>query len=156
MNTLIVFASQYLIILVAIGACLPLIKLTSIKRGAYVLVAILSGVCALILAKLASSLYFDPRPFTRGVHALISHTADNGFPSDHTWLCVTAAGVAFTASRRLGFILLLLALVVGSARVMAGVHSAVDVIGGVAVGLLGVLMGCLMGRTIEKKFRILL
>ena len=51
-----------------------------------------------VLGVIARSLYFNPRPFmVSGVEPLISHAADNGFPSDHTLLLASIASLVFIA-----------------------------------------------------------
>lgn len=69
---------------------------------------------------------------------LFPHSIDNGFPSEHVLLAIIVAGVVFAYNRKLGVILAILGLVVGSARVLANVHHPIDIIGGVTIALISI------------------
>jgi len=75
------------------------------------------------------SFYLDvPRPFeAMGFEPLIPHCADGAFPSDHSSL---AFGVAIAQNSPF---LWVLAFVVASARVYAGIHWPIDVLGSLAL-----------------------
>lgn len=92
----------------------------------------------LVLA--AGLVHQDPRPFVVDPShpALFPHSADNGFPSDHT---AYAAAVAFLIAgfrRRLGLALLVMAVIGGLARVAANVHHLQDIAAGVVIAILAV------------------
>ncbi|MBM3205141.1 hypothetical protein FJZ48_04175, partial [Candidatus Uhrbacteria bacterium] len=54
-----------------------------------------------ILSRIASRLYFHPRPFVvEGVAPLIPHAPDNGFPSDHALLSFTISAIVFTQNKK--------------------------------------------------------
>ena len=89
----------------------------------------LGGVLALALANIAGRLYYDPRPFvTQHITPLFAHGADNGFPSDHALFTSFLAMTVLLYSRRVGVILLAIAVAVGVARVAAHVHSPLDIV----------------------------
>ena len=91
---------------------------------------IAGGLLALALATLAGHLYYDPRPFvTEHVTPLFAHAADNGFPSDHALLTSFLGFSVLAYSKKVGALLLALAIAVGSARVAAHVHAPVDIVG---------------------------
>lgn len=121
-------------------------------RHEFVLSVILAAVTALILSKLASMLYYHPRPFvTSGVQPLVPHGMDNGFPSDHTTIAMALAMVIYFYRKQLGIITFGLALIVGIGRVAAHVHSPIDILGGAVLGLLAGVAGYwLAGRLIAK------
>jgi undecaprenyl-diphosphatase len=91
-------------------------------------------VVAFILLQIARHAYIEPRPFvTWHVTQLMPHAADQSFPSDHT---TAASAIAFGLMLfaklwKSGAVLLLVALVIGFARIFAGVHYPVDIGGGV-------------------------
>ena len=91
------------------------------------------------------SLIYQPavaRPFLAlGVEPGAAYIDNPGFPSDHALLAtvVIIAVYALTKNRRLGILLtfLLVAMCVG--RVMALVHTPLDVMGGIVAGSVGAI-----------------
>lgn len=84
---------------------------------------------AYVLGRVAGMLYTDPRPFVAGHFTpLIAHSADNGFPSDHTLLAATLAMVVLYIDKRAGALLWIVAIVIGTSRVLAGVHHTTDIV----------------------------
>jgi len=76
------------------------------------------------------------RPFVElGFTPLIAHVADSSFPSDHTLTGVALIGPLLWTLPRVGWPLLLWTLVVGAARVAAGLHHPSDILGSVALAL---------------------
>ena len=141
MEFIIILGAKYLFALVLLGAIIVGIMLPKERRLSYLVAAIITGIFALIFTKIAGTLYFDPRPFTHGVHALIPHEADNGFPSDHTVLSISAAVISLTANRKYGIGLFALALIVGLCRVLSGIHSPLDILTGILIGLIAAFLG---------------
>jgi len=78
-----------------------------------------------------------PRPgvFTAGLHALLTET-DYGFPSSHAAVYSALAVSLFFINKRAGYVTAVIALVIGIARVLAGVHTPLDILGGYIVGTL--------------------
>lgn len=105
-------------------------------------VLIMAGLTSLLFGKVISLLYQPEvaRPFLqRGLDAGAAYVDNPGFPSDHVLLatvCVVAV-YALTKNRALGVFLLLLVLIMGVGRVLALVHTSLDVIGGLVAGLAG-------------------
>jgi undecaprenyl-diphosphatase len=92
---------------------------------------IAGGILALVLDLIAGDVYYDPRPFV--THHLVpigTHTADNGFRSDHALLTSFLAFTLFHYSKRTGIFLFVIALLVSWARVAANIHSPLDIAGG--------------------------
>ena len=79
---------------------------------------------------------------------LIAHGVDNGFPSDHTALAAAVAVVVLAWHRRTGALLLVLAALLGTSRVLAGVHHVPDVVAGYAVGLVAAVAAVLLARAL--------
>lgn len=150
MTALIVFAAKYLFLVILLCAGGIILMLPKDRWAGYVVTACLAALLAIVLTQIAGAAHYDPRPFTRGVPALVPHTADNGFPSDHTVLSVTAALLALQASRRVGAGLLLLAAVVGIGRIVAGLHAPIDVLAGAAIGALAVVTASCVWRLLDR------
>jgi|SRR3989344_760301 len=134
METIIIFSAKYLYLaVVAIAAGYTLLQPRE-KQKQIVLFAIISLPLAYIMAKIGSAFYYDPRPFVVGQFTpLIPHSADNGFPSDHTLLIAAISSVLYAHSKKVGAALWVLTLAVGTSRVAAGIHHPVDIVGSVVI-----------------------
>ena len=90
-----------------------------------------------IISKLLKILIHTPRPALvlpdiQTLFAKISYT----FPSDHASFFMALALSIFFMRKKAGYWFLFFALLVGIARVAAGVHFPVDILGGFALGAL--------------------
>ena len=93
------------------------------------------------IAYIAGELFYNPRPFVaEGVEAFFHHEADNGFPSSHTLAAALIAGVVYFSSRKIGLVLVACAAAVGICRVLAHVHSWIDVITSAAIVVFAVIV----------------
>jgi membrane-associated phospholipid phosphatase len=134
MDGLIVFVAKVLIIVPVITIAWLFWQQDKEGRKKLVIFLILGGVLSILFTKVASHLYSDPRPFYNdGIKPLFTASGYNGFPSDHTLLASFLGFVALTYSRRIGIGLLILAALIGWARVAGGVHHLVDVIASFAL-----------------------
>ena len=141
MNLLIVITAKYVVYVILLAAAVLWFTRPKTDRWPLAVNGVLAAAIGLLLTKLAGKLYYDPRPFV--VHhltPLISHAADNGFPSDHTVLSALVAFWAFQVSRLWGTVLLVLAIAVGASRVAAHVHSPQDIVGGFVIAGVAVLL----------------
>lgn len=104
--------------------------------------ALMAGLTSLLVAKLLSILYqpASERPFELlGQKAGALYLDNPGFPSDHA-LFVTVIAVAvwaLTGKKKISIVLAGLVLLICVGRVLALVHTPVDVVGGVVAGLVG-------------------
>lgn len=142
MNTLAIIIAKYAIILPVIIAAIVFWQLkTKQKRTEFVVFLLIGGVVSILLAKLGSAAINDPRPFVEGHFTpLISHAADNGFPSDHTLLASFIGWVVLSYSRKWGIAALIIAALVGLSRVYVGVHHLEDIIGSFVISGVGTLL----------------
>jgi undecaprenyl-diphosphatase len=130
MDSLITFVAEYLVIAPAVATLYLLWKLRAKKRRNLVFILVATGILSFILASVAGHLYYNPRPFINdGVTPLFSASSDNGFPSLHTLVAAFLGFAALTYSFRWGVALLMIAALIGWARVGGGVHHLVDVCG---------------------------
>lgn len=142
MDSVIIFCAKYLFIAVVLLYLLALIQASRKHQRALIISLIVAGIIAIILDKLAGKLYYDPRPFvSHNLKPLIQHSADNGFPSEHTAFSMTIGILLSFYRRRLGGLAVLIALIVGIARVAAHVHSPIDIIGGIVIGAIAAAGG---------------
>jgi len=134
MNLIIIFIAKYLVFISAAIAIAFFLKQSRQKQKETLVFAVILLPLSYILAKIVSHFYFDPRPFVIGHFTpLISHAADNGFPSDHTLLGAAIAFVIFHFNKKLGLWLLLFSVLMGFSRVLAGVHHTVDIVGSILI-----------------------
>ncbi|MBI4033604.1 phosphatase PAP2 family protein [Candidatus Saccharibacteria bacterium] len=133
MDSVIVFLANYLIFGVGLLAVLAAYKTQ--KRREFILALIAAAILAWDLSLIADALYYNPRPFvSQNIEPLISHSPDNGFPSQHTATAMMLTGVIYFYRRQLAIVAFFLTLLVGSGRVWAHVHSWVDILAGLVIG----------------------
>ena len=100
---------------------------------------VMVGLIALWLAKIMSILYQEgERPFMLlGVHPKAAYLNNPGFPSDHVLFVFSITFVVWAATRnwRVSAVLLGLSVLVSVGRVIALVHTPLDVAGGFVCAL---------------------
>ena len=139
--------------IIADGAVVPIVLLATFALLVYVPKGkrlesysriLVAGLTAYLLAKLLGAAYqpTDMRPFElMGVSAGASYLDNPGFPSDHALFTafLTLAVWFETGKKKLSIVLGILTLLVCAGRVLALVHTPLDVIGGVMVASVGSL-----------------
>ena len=122
------------------------------QKKRFILLVVVSAVVALVLAKVSSHFVPSPRPFIADhVIPYFAGTRDNGFPSDHTLLAGVIAFVTLVYNRKLGVVALVLAVLVGWARVVSGVHHAMDIAGSLAISALSVFLTAYVVRKLASR-----
>ena len=144
---LVVFCAVILPYIVLAGAALYLLfrplhnhhlfgPFENLSRRARDVGVVVFSVGVTLLASVALKEHFQivrPSVFNLSLHALIKET-DFGFPSGHASV-FSALGVALLfIGRKAGKWVLLLALLIGIARIVAGVHTPLDILGGFILG----------------------
>ncbi len=140
LDAFMIFSAQYIIFIVPI----VLLYLWFGKKGdkKFSLFLLFTTILSVVVAMSISAVYYHPRPFAMGLGTtLITHSADSSFPSDHTTV-MFAFALPFLFFRRYksGTIFVVLASLVGYARVFCGVHFPIDIIGGFLVALIVTLI----------------
>lgn len=107
--------------------------------------AVLTGIAAVLglgANQVASQLWREPRPFVTHPHVtmLLTHAADNSFPSDHATIGAALAVGTVAIARRWGVLAVFTALGLAFARVYAGMHYPLDVLAGLGIGTLVTLL----------------
>ena len=102
----------------------------------------MAGITSYLIAKILGLLWQPEtlRPFEKlGVDAGASYLNNPGFPSDHALFAgfLTLAVWYGTRNRTVSIVMLALALLVCLGRVLALVHTPLDVAGGLVVALIG-------------------
>ncbi len=132
MNSIIIICAEYLYLVLLLAAAIFFFKQPRKIQKSMIICGVIVAPLSYILAKIGSHLYYDTRPFVVGHFIpLIPHALDNGFPSDHMLLVSAVAMIVTFYNKRLGAILWVLALLVGIARVAAGIHHVTDIAGSI-------------------------
>ncbi|HEY4528441.1 MAG TPA: phosphatase PAP2 family protein [Candidatus Paceibacterota bacterium] len=136
MTNVLIFCAKYLFILSPVVVFYFFYKSDAEIRKRILVLGALSLPLSYILGVIGRMLYFNPRPFmVSGVEPLISHAADNGFPSDHTLLLASIASLVFIFNRKLAAWLWVITILVGISRVYAGVHHFIDILGSISIAI---------------------
>ena len=112
-------------------------------------------ICSGVVARLGATeiirfFYHRPRPFMLyHVHQLISER-EWSFPSGHATFFFAIAAAIYFYNKKWGIAFFLAALVMGIARVVAGVHWPSDIIGG---ALVGIASAWLVNYAVERSFK---
>jgi undecaprenyl-diphosphatase len=95
-----------------------------------------------LIGQVAAAAYAEQRPFqAHRVHQLVAHAGGQSFPSDHATAAFgMALAVLVFLSRRWGAALLVLAGLIGFARVYDGLHYPGDILGGLLAATIGVTL----------------
>lgn len=130
-----IFFAKYLIYFLILAILIWLLKKP--RRQALFLFAELA-ISAIIARGLITEwirfFYDHPRPFALlGFNPLIPESGAS-FPSGHMTFLFPLALVVLYYNRRFGYWLLGLSLAVGVARIFAGVHWPLDILGGILIG----------------------
>ena len=125
---------------IAVVACWFVIGVQRGRRAErdQAILALLAAGLALLANQILGQIWDRPRPFAAHpaqVHLLLPHAADSSFPSDHAAAAFAIAVVLTAVHRRPGVVLLIVAGLIGFARIYVGDHYPVDVLVGAAVGV---------------------
>lgn len=139
-SSVIAIAAQVLPFLPVLAAVVVWLLASRSKKKQLAVLAITAAVLATVFIYVAGAVHEDPRPFVADPSRppLFPHSADNGFPSDHTVYAATAALLVLTVRRRLGAALVVVAAVGGLGRVAANVHHVQDIAAALIIAALAV------------------
>ncbi|CAN7163434.1 phosphatase PAP2 family protein [Massilia sp. LjRoot122] len=148
-----IFAAQWLIFVMPLSLVMLWIGGTGPVREV-ALRAFIAALCALTLNGLIGQFWYSPQPFVLEVgQTFLLHDPDSSFPSDHaTSIFSVALVLAFSRvqeARRIGCLLLPLALVVAWSRVYVGVHWPKDMVGAL---LMSAAMALLVSTPAARAF----
>jgi len=137
MDSITIFCAKYLfaaVVLIVIAAWLQSGRRIKLEMATAI---VLAGILAVIASRVAAKLYYDPRPFVSNpsLKPLIPHAPDNGFPSDHALLTMTLTAALYFYSQRWAAAALAVTVIVGIARILAHIHSPIDIIGAWLIGI---------------------
>ncbi|HZS93757.1 MAG TPA: phosphatase PAP2 family protein [Chloroflexota bacterium] len=157
-SDLTIFAAKYLVFVdavIAVALCLWLV--TQRPRPAvvrWVIAVVIMLVLSLVFSRIGAALISDPRPFTQDhVKPLISHAADNGFPSDHALLAAAIVAAVLLIAPMWSIPFIVLGFLVDWARIGAGIHHVEDVVGSSVIVAIALLIALAVATPIADRLR---
>lgn len=137
-----IIADGAVIPVILIGTYMLVFKIPKAHRYEAYCRIVMAGLTAYLVAKLIGAIYQPSaeRPFeVLGIPAGALFLNNPGFPSDHALFvtAITAAVWFETKNKLVSTILVVFVLLVCTGRVLALVHTPLDVIAGVAIALIG-------------------
>ena len=143
--TPIVFAAKYLIIVPILFVAIEYLRYDPDERRCLLRRGLIAATLAIVFAKVGGALYFEPRPFVaHHFTPLISHEADNAFPSDHTLLAFTCGFLLFGFIPHLSVFTLMTAALIAFARIRSGLHSPLDIGASIVMALVANIIAALL------------
>ena len=96
-----------------------------------------SGIFAWCLSYVLKFIFCAERPFLKlqNIVPLLDKT-DYSFPSGHATFFMALALAIFFSHKKAGYVFIFFALLIGIARIIAGVHFPADILGGFILGIL--------------------
>lgn len=151
-----IIADWSVVPVVLLGAYALLFRVPKLQKYDTYTRVLLAGLTAYTVAKIVGFLYQPTglRPFERlGVEAGASFLNNPGFPSDHVLftMAITLAILLGAKQKKLALVAAILTLIVALGRVLALVHTPLDVIGGAVIACSGVIWYLSITRRVAKK-----
>ena len=145
-DSIVIFCAEYLPYILIAGFLLILIfskKTLREKIKFFIFAAISIFLSRVVITEIIRYFYFHPRPFVNNaVHQLIFHETTGSFPSGHTaffFALATAVTLGHLVSKRtlsVPIIFFAGAVLIGVARVIAGIHWPFDILSGAVIGII--------------------
>lgn len=139
-----IIADWLMLPLVALAAWALIFRVENARRYEIYVRIILSGVTSYALARIAATFYqpAEMRPFELlGIEPGATYLDNPGFPSDHALFAMFLTMAVFCATKnwRFGLAMLILTLAICVGRVLALVHTPLDVAGGLVFAIFGAI-----------------
>jgi len=145
-DDIIIFFAEYfgyLLILLFVGIVVFNKKIVIPKKRIFIFGAVSVFLSRLIITEIIRAFYYSPRPFAENtVNQLLIHNYTGSFPSGHAAFYFALATVVMLTTRMLatgwriwGVVFFIGAVLIGLARVVAGIHWPLDILGGAVVGV---------------------
>lgn len=156
----IIFFGQYLAYILVVVFLLIVAKNKNWKM--LVIAAVSTFFSRIIITEIIRFFYYVPRPFLiSGVHQLIFNETSGSFPSGHAAFFFALAMAIYLFSqgpssgrsrgRSFSAIFFAGAILIGLARIIAGIHWPLDIFAGAIIGILSALIICKIGQIFYNK-----
>jgi undecaprenyl-diphosphatase len=144
--------AQYFVVIPVLAIGILWLAKSKVVKLKLALMVVIGAAVAYLMVKVSGHFFYHDRPFVyKHIQPWFSHGADNGFPSDHTTYSTLLAMCALRFNTPLGIVLFAVAIAIGSARVLAFVHSPLDIAGGIVFGVIAGLIAWPISGWITKK-----
>ena len=93
-----------------------------------------------IVVEILKDIFASPRPFIKfaeSVNPLFVHGGMDSFPSGHATFFGALALSVFFVNKKMGYLFILFALIIGFARIISGIHFPIDIL---CVYILGIII----------------
>lgn len=143
LDWLIIFFADYLAYFLFFAALIYLVFIKSrIQQWRLFLGALLAVILSRgVITELFRFFYFRPRPFiVLSFTPLIDKLSSASFPSGHAAFFFALSGVLFFENKRLGIWFFAASVLMGIARIAAGVHWPTDILVGFLIGVLSAII----------------
>jgi undecaprenyl-diphosphatase len=107
------------------------------KKWREIVLVFFSGVTAWVIASILKIIIQAPRPYLvlENIVPLLQKT-DFSFPSGHATFYMALAFALFFSHKKIGYLFMFFALLIGLARIIIGVHFPIDILGGYILGII--------------------
>ncbi|MAF79703.1 hypothetical protein CL629_01340 [bacterium] len=139
----IVFFASYVPYLLGIGILFFVYRISSSWKNGLYLISVFALTAILsrgILAELIGFFSQKPRPSVFLDIAPLFLKEGFSFPSGHAAFFFALSFFAFIVYRKWGIVFLGISILIGIARIIAGVHFPVDILGGIVVGFISFVL----------------
>jgi len=153
-DTLIKFLTVYLVYCVPIGLIVAWFLLKNDKKKIILIKTTLASIFMWqVPTRIISMLWYRPRPIAElvGSKELVFHVPSYSFPSDHSTF-IAALGTYFylCGFKKTGVLIYTASILVGTSRVIAGLHYPGDVLCGWILGTIGAIIIYQFDKYLEK------
>jgi membrane-associated phospholipid phosphatase len=101
-----------------------------------IVLAFFSGISAWVLAQILKVIFHTSRPIlSLGNVVPLLNKDSHAFPSGHATFFMALAFAIYLSHKKAGYLFIFFALLIGIARIMAGVHFPADILGGYILGI---------------------
>lgn len=151
-NATAIFFAKYLFLLIPLISFVYFLLQKNNTKKEILIKGVIIFLIAFLSARILSSFFYNPRPFViNHFTPLVSHMADNGFPSDHALLSFSFSALIFLFNKKIGLVLIILGILVGFSRVFVGIHSPIDILGSFIISFSAAYLTSLVFKNKMKK-----
>ena len=154
MDLIIIFSAKYLgHILLAVF----LILFFKNRNKNFLLIPLISAlVSRFVFTEIIRFFYFRPRPFVeKGITTLFEHAPTASFPSGHAAFYFALSAGVYSFNKKAGIWFFVVSLVIGLARMFAGLHYLTDILGGLLIGLFSYFLVRIFSKKKQDQLHVL-